>query len=296
MPVIGIVGKPKKGKTVSACTFPKPALLLDYDRGFESVKNSKNKDGSLVVPDWREITVVEFYRKERAKMTFKSFASTSDSAKTAGQTPDYTKGSVKVMNEYELLMDELFEKRTLTMSKEVDGTFLWNPQAIQLHPSINNQTVETLPFQTLIIDPLTSMFRLWKDALLDINKIGDLRRGDYLALEGILGNQFIPNLKALSDFIPYIILIDHEDADTTEKGDVLTEYPVGPSKNLGKNLSEFLDNVWRMDKDSDSTYIWRTKEHGIFRGAGSRWDLPDPIKPATFKALETILKSREVKK
>lgn len=287
MPVIGITGKPKRGKTVSACTFPKPALLIDImDRGFDSVKNTRNKDGSLVVPDWEQITVIEIYpQNQRSKMTFKSFASENDKSKTMGNAPEYTAGATAMMERYEAVMDELFSKGTVTV---MESKVVPPKTEAELVP------VEKGPFKTLIIDPLTGMFRIWKDAILSVNRIGDLRRGDYLALESILANQFIPNLKSLCDKIPYIILTDHEDADITEQGTIMTEYPVGPSKSLGKNLSEFMDNVWRMDKESDGTYVWRTKEHGLFRGAGSRWDLPDPVKPATFAALEKILKAREV--
>ena len=269
--VIGIVSKPKTGKTVSACTFPKPMLLEDYDRGFESVKNTRGKDGLLVVPDWKNITVIEFYKKQQAPLIFKSYASTGDKAKTIGPAPEYTKDAINVIDKYNSLMKELFDKGTITINGAEIG-----------------------PFKSLVIDPATTMFRVWKDALLLVNNIAELRRGDYLALEGLLANQFIPNLKALSDIIPYIILTDHEDFDATEDGTIINEFPVGPSKNMGKNLSEFLDELWRMEVKGDGTYVWRTKNYGLFKGAGSRLDLSDPISPATFQVLDKILKEREV--
>ncbi len=270
--LIAIVSRPKKGKTVSSCTFPKPMLLLDIgDRGFESVKHSRGKDMNLVVPDWNDITVVELYRRSHVDLNFISFASTGDKSKTIGETPAYAEGAMEVIREYNSIMNQLFDKGTVT----IDG-------------------VEKGPFKSLVIDPLSSMFRVWKSSLLQANKIGELRRGDYMALEGILADQFIPNLKVLTDRIPYIILTDHEDSDTNEDGNVISEFPVGPSKNLGRNLSGFLDNIWRMDRDSDGIYTWRTVEHGRFRGAGSRLHLPDPIKPATFKRLKEIMKERGV--
>jgi hypothetical protein len=289
MPVIGIVGKPKKGKTVSACTFPKPLLLLDImDRGSESIKNSRNADGSLVVPDWEQVTVLELYHADRTKMTFKSFASTGDAKKTSSSTPDYAKGAIPLMDKYEAVMDELFEKGTVGIGGEWDES----------EKKFLNPKEEKGPFKTIVIDPLTNMFRQWKCGILDINRVGDLRRGDYLALDAILANQFIPNLKSLNDRIPYIILTDHEDQDADDEGNVLAEFPVGPSKGLGKKLSEFLDNVWRMDTDvvnGKKFYVWRTKEHLKFLGAGSRWDLPDPIRPATYQELERILLERRNK-
>ena len=53
-----LVGVPFSGKTVSACTWPKPLLLIDFDDGFESVKHAKNKLGQLIVPDWKEVTII----------------------------------------------------------------------------------------------------------------------------------------------------------------------------------------------------------------------------------------------
>jgi hypothetical protein len=253
--VISIVGKPKTGKTVSACTFPKPAIMLDFDRGFDSAKAAKHKDGSLVVPDWDKVTVIEFYKKQQVDLSFKSNAIAKGGVPSG--VPDSALGANDVIIKYNETMKLLFEKK-------IDG------------------------YQTLIIDPLTSMFRIWKEAVLSTNNIMELRRGDYLTLEGIIANQFIPNLKALSDVIPYIILIDHEDFDATEKGDIISEFPVGPSKNMGKNLSEFLDELWRMEQVNDE-YRWRTKRHGLFIGCGSRSNLPDPINPAEFKSLKGLL-------
>ncbi len=297
MPVIAIVAKPKKGKTVSACTFPKPMLLIDImDRGFESVKNTKgpekNKgknDGDLVVPDWKEISVIELYHEARTKMTFKSFASKNDKAKTDGAAPDYTKGAITIMDKYEAIIDQLFATGTVLINTD-KNKLEWDGE-VKLFSGGELRG----PFKTIIIDPLTNMFRLWKSAIMDINKVGDIRRGDYLALDAILSNQFIPTLKSLSDIIPFVVMTDHEDADTDDTGVLQSEYPVGPSKNLGKNLSEFMDNVWRVETEvvnGKKKYIWRTKEHGLFRGAGSRWDLPEKI-PATYEALEKVLKERK---
>ena len=265
--IICVVGKPKTGKTVSACTFPKPALLLDFDKGFDSVKNTTSPNEKLVVPDWKEIQVIEFYKEQQADLSFKSYGISKGGVPSG--TPEYAMGANDVIIKYNSLMKELFNKGTVT----INGT-------------------EVGPFQTFIIDPLTSMFRIWKDAILHANNIAELRRGDYMTLEGVLANQFIPNLKALSDKIPFIICIDHEDFDSTEKGDVIAEYAVGPSKNLGKNLSEFFDELWRMNADEGGNYSWRTKNHFFFRGAGSRSHLPDPIKPALYSRLKEILDAR----
>lgn len=269
--VICIVGRPKTGKTVSACTFPKPILYLDFDRGFESVKNTKAPNGSLVVPDWEQITVIEFYKNQQTDITFASYASTGDKAKQISTPPEYAKDAINVVAKYNSLMQELHKKGTVTINGSEIG-----------------------PFQSLVIDPLTAMFRLWREGILWMNKLGELRRGDYMTLEGILANMFIPNLKSLSDKVPFIVCLDHEDFDATDTGLVTAEFPVGPSKNMGKNLSEFFDNVWRMNLFGEKTYEWRTSKFGLFLGLGSRFDLPAIISPATYQELEKYLK-KEVK-
>ena len=263
--IVCIASKPKTGKTVSACTFPKPMLVLDFDRGFESVKHAKNKDKLLVVPDWKDITVVTFYKKQSADLTFKTWQLVKGGA--SGPPPEYAKDALNVITQYNNLMKELAVDGCIT----IDGTKIG-------------------PFKTLIIDPLTTFFRLWKECILYANSIPELRRGDYLTLEGTLANQFIPNLKSLADLVPNIICLNHEDFDQSEDGTLTGEYPVGPTKNLGKNLSEFFDEVWRMEIAQDGTYTWRTRIHGLFRGAGSRHHLPDPIKPATYLELSKYLK------
>lgn len=266
--LINIVGKPKTGKTVSAGTFPKPMLILDFDLGAKSIENAKHKDGTLVVPDYKDVSVIEFLKVQSSPLVFKSWQLVKGGA--SGPAPDHAKEALPVIEKYNAIMKEL----------AVDGC-----------ATVGG--IKIGPFQTIVIDPLTTMFRLWKDAILYTNGIPELRRGDYLTLEGVLANQFIPNLKALNQKVPYIICIDHEDFDQNDTGTLTGEYPVGPTKNLGKNLSEFFDEVWRMEIAQDGEYCWRTRIHGIFRGAGSRLHLQDPIKPSTFKSLESILKKGE---
>src|SRR3989304_1653298 len=62
--LILLCGNYKSGKTVSAATFPKPMIFLDYDEGFLSVQTTKTKTGNLIVPDWKDIEVVPFYKKD----------------------------------------------------------------------------------------------------------------------------------------------------------------------------------------------------------------------------------------
>src|SRR5208337_1495673 len=223
--VINIVSKPKKGKTVSAGTFPKPMAFIDFDRGFSSIQYTKGKDGKLIIPDWKEVVdmrevspgkvepitvggikVFEFYKKAPADLTFASYLlqiNKKGDATALGPAPEYTKEGPKEIGRYNTLMKELYAEKY--------GHF-----------------------ETLVIDNLTAMFRIWRDCSLATNNIPELRRGDYLSLEGVLVNMFIPSLKALNDIIPWIICISHEDYDSNTDGAVINEYPVGPTKALGR--------------------------------------------------------------
>ena len=148
----------------------------------------------------------------------------------------------------------------------------------------------TNPPVSLVIDSGTTMFRTWKDCILHTNRVPALRIADYGTLEGILFRQFIPTLKSLSaDKIKWVILIDHETSDKDEITGILTEFPVGPSANMGRALAKEFDEVWRQQAVTDG-YQWKTRKHGLFVGAGSRLHLPDPIKPATFQELQKHLK------
>lgn len=264
--LVNIVGKPKTGKTVSACTFPKPGLVLDFDLGFESVRHARDNNNNLIVPDHNQITVIEFFKKQAAPLVFKTWQLVKGGG--VGPAPEHAKDAMPVIEKYNRVMADLAK----------DGCI------------VTNEGKKVGPFKTLVIDPTTAMYRLWKDGILFANGIPELRRGDYLTLEGVLANQFIPNLKSLLTTIPYIICLSHEDHDQSDNGTLIGEYSVGPTKNLGKNMSEFYDEVWRMEQAQDGRYQWRTRNHGLFRGAGSRHHLNDPICPATYAELSKYLK------
>lgn len=247
------VGEPKTGKTVSACTFPKPMIYLDLDDGFLSAHTAKNKDGSQVVKDISKIEVIKFFNKEAFDLNFKT-AESSDFK--IGRAPEHTKNSAELMGRYNEEIKQLFT----------------NPRGIQ----------------TLVIDSLTTMYRVWKDTILFTNRLPALRISDYGTLDGILFRQFLPTLKSLNEKIPWIILIDHEDMDKDELSGAVQEFPIGPSRAMGKMLSEAFDEIWRQ-RVENGEYVWRTRSNGRFSSAGSRNSLPDPMKPATYQELEKYL-------
>jgi len=253
--LILLCGDYKTGKTVSACTFPKPLIFFDFDDGFKSVKNATNKAGQLAVPDHGECKVMKFFREEPASLDFKTDISKSGS----GQAPAHTKGILDLLNTYNKEINTLFETK--------GGGY-----------------------QTLVVDSLTEMFNMWKNAVLAKNNIPALRIPDYGTLQGILFSQFIPTLKALSQYIPNIILVNHLISDKDEVSGRVMESPIGPSKQQGKDMGKNFDEIWLMKPEGD-TWTWRTRKH-IFFQAGSRLNLPDPIKPATYAALKPFLKER----
>lgn len=254
--LVQIVGVPFSGKTVSACTFPKPMKYLDFDVGFESVKTTKDAAGNLIVPDWEEIERITFTTLKPYPLTFKS---ANESDFKTGSFPEYTKESIPLLNKYNVLMEVLF-------SEEKGKT------------------------KTVVIDSASTMFRLWDEAIMFTNKIPAIRIGDYKTLNGILFGQFLANLKSLAaEKVDWVIVINHESLVEDKTTGIIQEIPVAPSNPMGKVLSRAFDEVWRQTIDGKD-YIWRTRKVGFFTGAGSRLSLPDPIKPATYQELQKHLK------
>ena len=260
--MILIVGVPFTGKTVSACTFPKPLLLLDYDGGFESVKNTKNPDGSLVVPDWKNITIIQM---GISKPNALDMSSPSEMDFKKGKSPAYAQNSAGIVEKYNDIMGELFIDGCVTIDGKKVG-----------------------PFKSLVIDPLTTVFRTWQDGILYVNRVPGLRIGDYKTLEKMLYSQFLPSLKSLQNKIPWIVCIDHETIDKDELSGAITEFPIGPSYNMGRSLAKEFSEVFR-SRVEGGKFVWRTKAHGRFEGAGSRFNLPDPLFPATYQELKKHL-------
>jgi hypothetical protein len=263
--LIEIVGPSFKGKSVSAATFPKPMLYLDLDSGFSSVPNAKDKGGVSIVPDAEKITVVEFVRENISRLDFKVQMTEKNKIMSA---PPFAKESLKILEKYNTIMQQLLE------TEKYEGTG---------------------PFQSMIIDNLSTFFRIWKNGIQAANARPTLVISDYLFLEQILYDQFLPDLKALNKKIPYIICLNHEDITKDELTGRIEEFPIGPSQSMGKAFGKEFDEVWRMEVSGDQ-YSWRTKAHGYFIGAGSRHNLPDKITPATFQELSKYLVKKEVGK
>src|SRR3989304_2151766 len=67
------VGPPKTGKTVSACTFPKPLAFMEFDDdGIISVYNAKDAQGNFIVPkeEQKEIDRLVFNKQKTYDLTF----------------------------------------------------------------------------------------------------------------------------------------------------------------------------------------------------------------------------------
>ena len=143
-----------------------------------------------------------------------------------------------------------------------------------------------IKYQTLVIDSLTSLFRLWQEAVVHNSKRPALQKPDYGTLGALLYGQFLPSLKSLN--IPYTILIDHTVIDQDGLGKMI-EFPIGPSKPQGQVLGKEFTEVWRSEKLGDE-FVIRTDPTSGMLPVGSRCNVPDKT-PAIFSSLQSYLKA-----
>lgn len=244
--VILNVGDPNTGKTVNSCTFPKDLLLIDFDDGGFKSIENAKDKDGQLVVKEQDKIKIETIRKTK---TYQLNFKTQLKGKVA---PAHVAEAGMMMDRFNGLLMNIKEGE----------------------------------YRTVVIDSLTSMFRIWKEAILHYNSQAALQIQDYMTLENILYGQFIPTVKALP--VDYVILIDHTNIDKDEISGRVSEFPVGPSANMGRTMPQSFDEVWRSEATGQD-YIWRTKKAGLFVGAGSRLDLPDPIKPATYQRLKELI-------
>lgn len=161
--LIILCGDYMTGKTVSACTFPKPMKYIDYDGKFMSATTAKNPDGTLVNPDWKEIEVVSMLENSgQHDLDFKF----SLDAKAA---PSFAKGVLAINTK-------------------------WNEQTKEIYDNPGK-------YKTIVVDSLSRMFRVWKNLLMVTNNIPNPRPGDYIFLEGQLDKWFSTMQDMPVDFV-----------------------------------------------------------------------------------------------
>jgi hypothetical protein len=246
MPItIILAGVPFSGKTVSAATFPKPMLFLDWDGKIFSIFNTLDKTGKPIVKDADQILFQALFQEEQQKITLTA----GDKTKMPPPQADI---ALSLLDKYNKIVGEIKKDQ----------------------------------FKTLVIDSISTMFRIWKEAFLRINLLSSLRIQDYGTLEGVLFGQFFPTLKALP--VDFVILTDHTDYDKDELIGKILEFPVGPSRAMGRTMCKAVGNVWKQCVEGGE-YLWRTKPVDFFQIAGSDLALPEIIKPSTYYELEKYL-------
>lgn len=257
--VILLVGEQKTGKTVSACTFPKPLAFLDLDSdGAISIDNAKTAQGQLVIsPSERaQIKIVPFLKEKSYDLDLGSPFKQKSAPAHVSEAP----GLLNLFN------------------KTIKG--------LRAGTGIDNDGVK---YRTVVIDPLTVFFRLWKEALLFLNNQSVLQIQDYMTMETVLFGQFIPTIKALP--ADYVIVVDHTDMEKDEITGTVMEFPIGPSKMMGRNMGQAFPETWRQ-REEGGKFVWRTRKTGLFQ-AGSRHHLPDPVE-ANYRAVKSYLESTSV--
>ena len=262
--VILLVGNPKTGKTVSACTFPKPLAFIDIDGdGIDAIYNAKDSLGNLVVPAAESapgsIDRIELQSQQVYTMQFQTVQKGKVSPAHAGEAP-------ALLNKFDMAL------RNIKAGKNI------------LNPA------EPKQYKTVVIDPLTEFFRLWKDACMFMNQQPSMQKQDYGTLETVLFRQFLPNMKALP--VDYVILINHTATEKDDLTGAIHEFPVGPSKNQGRLLPGAFTEVW-LQKEEMGKYLWRTRKEGLMEGVGSRYHLPNPVE-ARFSNVKSYLEQAKL--
>ena len=260
MPMILVVGPSMSGKSVSVCTFPKPMLYLDYDGNFASVTRTKNKEGKLVVPDWDQILRIPMTKTTSNALNFK----TDLLSKSA---PVFTNSSIPIYKRYNDIVEELEKKQ-----------------------GVENDKGEITKFKTLVIDSLTQMFTIWREVVCSMNGVPVPRIPDYMTMGGQMVGAFIPTLNSFltNGTLEFIILVDHTQIEKDEVTGMVDEFPIGPSKDMGRNLGKLMDDVLYQRIEGDKR-VWKTKPVGFFKYAGSRHNIPDGTE-ALYSAVEQYFK------
>lgn len=261
-----IADKPKKGKSVFAGTFPQPMLYLEFDvNGAESINNARDKKGELIVKDASGIHIESFIRSKVYDMDF-----TTLTQKMAA--PVEAEGAIELTTKLNLLLKELDENKGYIT---VDG-------------------VKKGPFKTLVVDSLTSMFDVWLYSILATNNKGNMDIPDWMTIKRRLFGVFLPAMRTLEQYIPYILHITHINSDTDDITGRTTLQPVGPSKPTGQIMGKDYDAIWQLEQKG-GVYSLRTKVDGggLKLECGDRYHLPELITPAHFRELEKHLKKEE---
>ena len=248
--LILIVGKPMSGKSSSASTWEKPILFFDFDGNSSSIFNLKNSKGELVAGEVDKIEVINCIPK--VSNSILNFKTI-----LKGNTiPSYAPAAVEVINRVGIILNEV-----------ISGQRKCN---------------------TIIFDSITAMFSLWKDMILVNNSQPSLQQQDYGTLSHILFKQFLPMLRNLPT--KYVILIDHTEIVKDEKTNIVEEFPIAPSKPMGRIFAKEFMNVWLQLRGVGGATKWMTEPYGFFEYAGSRTGIPNGIE-ANFKNVEPYFKS-----
>lgn len=257
--LILLVGSSMVGKTISSCTWPKPMGLLDYDGNFSSVPRTKDKSGQLIVQDWQKIHVIPMAKTTPSKLNFRTDLK-------ATIAPAFAKASLEVYEKYNAIINDLDTKGGLV---------------------INNEVVK---IKTLVIDSLTTMFTIWQEVVMEMNHVPIPRIADYLTMENQMKSAFIPSLKMLlqAKVIDFVVMTAHTQVDKDETTGMVDEFPIGPSKNMGRNIGKYVDDVL-FQKIEGGKRIWKTVPVGFFKYAGSRHNIPDGTE-ALYKNVEQYFK------
>ncbi len=199
-----LCGFPGTGKTVSAGTGKRPQRFYDYDGGFDSIRYAKNKDGSLIVPDWKDIEVVDMTRKAPTKVSLMA-------KKDSGIPPPNAKAYKELVEQF---------------NKEIEGLSKGDKH-----------------YGSMVVDSFTAVVKSWKMGLLFANSLAALRLGDYDFLWQIAVDHFLNGLEALTT-VDNVIITDHVDFIQSEESGAIKEFPSATSRPKGREIAKYIGEVY----------------------------------------------------
>lgn len=240
-------GPPKCGKTILACTFPRPRVL-DFDDGMESVLTAIRKgwiDVEEVNPaDILYATIVETNREQYGYV----------------ERPTALDKAAAVMQEW--VSNEQYDE--------------WDSLVLDSLTSLGEFCIDRAMFNLGKLGSYSDSKQRSDQVHMRI-----MARQDWGPAMSLLTN-FIEECRSYTD--KNIVCVAHEHQETTESGAVTGKSPYVIGRVTRQDLPKQFDEVWRLDKDHEGTPVLHTEGTSNYV-AGSRLGVEDGMESPTYQRI-----------